>query len=132
MNDQKWNSPLSEIPLELVVIILKNLPDFDSLLAAIQTCQRPYNCFSGNAERIISSISSNLHQRAIQLDHQAEPFPNQGSCLIVQQLIFAIKNSYIQRDFVLQMFKDAWGFLFDKGLEELSFHLGGNWLGLWS
>lgn len=37
MTDQEQNSHLSELPLELVVIILKNVLEFDSLFATIQT-----------------------------------------------------------------------------------------------
>lgn len=127
MTDQEQNSHLSELPLELVVIILQNLPDFDSLFTAIRTCRRLYACFEGNASCIITSISSNIHQRATQLDHQdyqAKPFPNRGSCLIFRQLNFAIENNYIHRDFVLQMFKKAWTFLHDKRLEEILIPLG--------
>jgi hypothetical protein len=127
MEDQKRNSHLSELPLELVVIILQNLPDFDSLFATIRTCRRLYACFEGNASCIITLICSNIHQRAIQLDHldyQAKPFPNRGSCLIFQQLSFAIKKKYIPRDLVRQIFKNAWTFLHDKGLEEILIPLG--------
>jgi hypothetical protein len=127
MMDQEQNSHLSELPLELVVIILKNLLDFDSLFATIRTCRRLYACFEGNASCIITSIFSNIHQHAIHLDYQdylAKPFPNRGSCLIFQQLSFAIKNNYIQRDFVRQLFKNAWTFLHDKGLEEILIPLG--------
>jgi F-box domain len=127
MKDQKQNLQLSELPPELVVIILKNLPDFDSLFATIQTCWRLYGCFQKNALSIITSISSNVHQRAIQLDrqdYQVKPFPNRGSCLIFRQLNFAIEHNYIHRDFVLQMFKNAWTFLHDKRLEEILIPLG--------
>lgn len=124
MTDQKQNLHLSRLPLELAIIILENVPDFDSLFATIQTCRRLYQCFKSNAERIITSISFNIYQRAIQLDSQTEPFPYQGSCLIIQQLISAINNRYIRRDFVLHLFKNAWEFLFYEKLEELLIPLG--------
>lgn len=124
MTDQEQNPHLSKLPLELAIIILESLPDFDSLFATIQTCRRLYQCFKGNAKSIIESISSNIYQRAIQLGSQTEPFPYQGSCLIIQQLYSAIHSRHIQRDIVLGLFKYAWNFLFDHGLEELLVPLG--------
>lgn len=44
--------------------------------------------------------------------------------MIFWQLNFAIENNYIHRDFVLQMFKNAWTFLHDKRLEEILIPLG--------
>lgn len=121
---QKQKSYLSRLPLEPAIIILKNLPDFDSLFATIRTCRRLYQCFRSNAEHIITSISFNIYQRAIQLGSQTKPFPYQGSCLIIQQLISAINNRYIRRDFVLHIFKNAWEFLLNEKLEELLIPLG--------
>ncbi|KAF3407821.1 hypothetical protein DPV78_000651 [Talaromyces pinophilus] len=124
MPDQEQNSHLSELALELAIIILESLPDYDSLFATIQTSQRLYQCFKGNTKRIITSISFNIYQRAIKLDSQTKPFPYQGSCLIIQQLISVIKSRYIPRNAVLDVFKKAWELLFDKRLEELLIPLG--------
>lgn len=123
MTNQEQNSHF-RLPLELGIIILKDLPDFDSLFATIRTCRRLYQCFYCDAERIITSISFNIDQRAIQLGSQTQPFRYQGSCLIIQQVISAINNRYIRRDFVLHFFKNAWDFLFKEGLEELLIPLG--------
>lgn len=130
MTDLEQNSHLSELPLELVLIILQNLPDFDSLFAAIRTCQRLYACFEGNASWIITSISSNIHQRAIQLDHQdyqARPFPNRGSCFIFRQLNFAIENNYIHRDLSYKCLRTPGLSYTIKDLKRYWFHLEENW-----
>lgn len=124
MEQQNLTLHLTEIPVELVIMIFKDLPDLESLFSIIRTCRRLYQCFKNNDLCIITSIVSNIHQRAIQLDLQANPFPNRGSCLMIQQLIFAIKKKCIRREIVLQMFKNAWAFLVGKGLEELLIPVG--------
>lgn len=116
---------MSEIPAELLIIIFKDLPDFDSLFATIRTCRRLYQCFTYNDVGIITSIASNIHQRAIQLDHQVEQdFHNRGSSLIIRQLILASKMGCIPRYMVLQFFANARTFLEMKGLQSLLIHVG--------
>lgn len=125
MKEQKLNPHISEIPAELLIIIFKNLPDFYSLVSTLRTCRRLYQCFTYHDAGIITSIASNIHQHAIQLDHQVEQdFHNRGSSLIIRQLIFASKMGCMPRHMVLQFFTNAWTFLETKGLQSLFIHVG--------
>ncbi|KUL81724.1 hypothetical protein ZTR_09473 [Talaromyces verruculosus] len=105
---------------------LESLPDFDSLLSSIEYCQRLYRYFQDNNETILRSVASNIHRRAIQYDseRQVEPFLWRGSSLIFHQLMSAIENASIPRVLILDIFKNAWLYLFSKGLEELLIPIG--------
>ncbi|BDD57634.1 hypothetical protein MAP00_002981 [Monascus purpureus] len=101
---------------ELTAMVFKNLPDFNSLLSAMQTCRDLYSCYQDNEKSIITSIFSTILQNAIRYDRQHGLL---GPGLIIQQLIVAIKSACVNRDVVLQIFTDAWKYLYEKDLEEL-------------
>ncbi|KAF3399178.1 hypothetical protein DPV78_006375 [Talaromyces pinophilus] len=107
---------LMSLPPELTAMVLKSLPDFNSLLSAMQTCRDLYSCYQDNEKSIITSVSSTILQNAIRYDRQHGLL---GPGLIIQQLIFAIKSACVNRDFILEIFTDAWKYLYAKELEEL-------------
>lgn len=107
---------LMNLPPELTAMVLKSLPDFNSLLSAMQTCRDLYSCYQDNEKSIITSISSTILQNAISYDRQHGLL---GPGLIIQQLIVAIKSACVNRDVILEIFTDAWKYLYAKELEEL-------------
>jgi hypothetical protein len=119
MQQQFLTKNLTSLPPELTVIVLKNLPDFNSLFSAIQACKQLYLYYQDDDKSVITSIGSNIYQHAIHYDRECGSFLGQGPCLIIQQLIVAIKTACVNRDVILQMFTHAWIFLHDRELEEL-------------
>jgi hypothetical protein len=104
------------LPPELTAMVLKSLPDFNSLLSAMQTCRDLYSCYKDNEKSIITLIFSTILQNAIRYDRQHGLL---GPGLIIRQLIVAIKSACVNRDVILEIFTDAWKYLYAKELEEL-------------
>jgi hypothetical protein len=107
---------LVNLPSELTAMVLKNLPDFNSLLSAMQTCRVLYSRYQVHEKSIITSIFSTILQNAIRYDRQHGLL---GPGLIIQQLIVAIKSACVNWDVILEIFTDAWKYLYKKELEEL-------------
>lgn len=116
MEQRLLTKNLMNLPSELTAMVLKNLPDFNSLLSAIQTCRDLYSCYKDNEKSIVTSIFSTILQNAIRHNSQHALL---GPGLIIQQLIVAIKRACVNRDIIVQIFTDAWKYLYEKELEEL-------------
>ena len=122
---------LMSLPPELAAMVLKNLPDFNSLFSAIQTCRQLYSCYRDNDRSIITSIVSTVHQNAVRYDRQCGSFLGQGSGLIIQQLIVAIKSGLCEQGYYSSDVSHMLGDTFMReDLKSYSFQLQWDWRGL--
>lgn len=101
--------PLSELPPELVVEVLRFLPDFTSLLCAVQTCHTIKSLYINNSCRVLCDIF--LAQRDRISDHNVVS--------LFWELIFAIQHTFISRDDTEQLFTIGWRVFRQIQLEEL-------------
>ncbi|KAL3705756.1 hypothetical protein TMatcc_006765 [Talaromyces marneffei ATCC 18224] len=104
MKHQFLTKNLTSLPPEVTAMVLKNLPDFNSLFSAIQTCQQLYMCYRDDENSTITSIFSTVLQNAICYDRQ---YGLLGPALIIQELINAIKRACVNGDSILQIFENT-------------------------
>src|SRR6187549_2571294 len=106
----------SNVPLEVVAIILGYLPDFRTLFSVVQTCRQPYDSYKEHGHQIVPTI----------LERECAKVKGLNAGHIFWELDFAIRHDFMERDHVQAvLLEQGWPLFQRLQLEELLLPLVG-------
>ncbi|KAG5295326.1 hypothetical protein I7I48_12175 [Histoplasma ohiense] len=89
---------LARLPLDIVPMILENLPDFASLFSAVQTCRSFYSVFQDCSHQILKTIFSN----------QCRSVEKYSWGKVFRELFFIVCKNFVARDAARFILETAW------------------------
>ena len=107
-------SPLLNLPVEVMILVIEHLPDFKTLSSVVETCRAMHNIFCRNSKLVVRRILARA------CDHVRRSLnPYDGICRITEELEFAVRRQFLPRTHVEDAFAIAWSLFSEMKVEEI-------------